>query len=166
VVLPLHNTCAEQSAYLTALHCLLCLDPRGSCTDVCPGHDFSLLAIMLVPIGYSDTVLWCWHAAVGANTAPSRCFQVGGVGLNLTGADVVIFLEHDWNPTRDLQVCVTGADGGVVQCGTVQCNTAVCKTVIFRCHTCMHTRVCIVFRCTTLLLDCYELRPGMVYCCG
>jgi TATA-binding protein-associated factor len=29
--------------------------------------------------------------------------SVGGLGLNLTGADVVIFLEHDWNPMRDLQ---------------------------------------------------------------
>ncbi len=28
---------------------------------------------------------------------------MGGLGLNLTGADVVIFLEHDWNPTKDLQ---------------------------------------------------------------
>jgi SNF2 family DNA or RNA helicase len=28
---------------------------------------------------------------------------VGGLGLNLTGADVVVFLEHDWNPQRDLQ---------------------------------------------------------------
>jgi TATA-binding protein-associated factor len=27
---------------------------------------------------------------------------VGGLGLTLTGADVVIFLEHDWNPMRDL----------------------------------------------------------------
>jgi TATA-binding protein-associated factor len=29
--------------------------------------------------------------------------HVGGLGLNLTGADTVIFLEHDWNPQRDLQ---------------------------------------------------------------
>ena len=28
---------------------------------------------------------------------------VGGEGLNLTGADVVIFVECDWNPTKDLQ---------------------------------------------------------------
>ena len=28
---------------------------------------------------------------------------VGGLGLNLTGADTVIFAEHDWNPMRDLQ---------------------------------------------------------------
>ena len=28
---------------------------------------------------------------------------MGGLGLNLTGADTVIFLEHDWNPTKDLQ---------------------------------------------------------------
>lgn len=30
-------------------------------------------------------------------------FQVGGLGLNLTGADTVIFVEHDWNPMKDLQ---------------------------------------------------------------
>eukprot|EP01083_Nonionella_stella_P072938 196882_1 len=29
--------------------------------------------------------------------------RVGGLGLNLTGADTVIFLEHDWNPAADLQ---------------------------------------------------------------
>lgn len=29
--------------------------------------------------------------------------NVGGLGLNLTGADTVIFVEHDWNPQRDLQ---------------------------------------------------------------
>ncbi|RKP03993.1 hypothetical protein CXG81DRAFT_8812, partial [Caulochytrium protostelioides] len=29
--------------------------------------------------------------------------QVGGLGLNLTGADTVIFVEHDWNPSKDLQ---------------------------------------------------------------
>jgi TATA-binding protein-associated factor len=27
----------------------------------------------------------------------------GGLGLNLTGADTVIFVEHDWNPMKDLQ---------------------------------------------------------------
>ena len=32
--------------------------------------------------------------------------QVGGLGLNLTGADTVIFFEHDWNPMKDLQVCL------------------------------------------------------------
>ncbi|GBG26221.1 DNA repair protein, putative [Hondaea fermentalgiana] len=29
--------------------------------------------------------------------------KVGGQGLNLTGANVVIFVEHDWNPMNDLQ---------------------------------------------------------------
>lgn len=29
--------------------------------------------------------------------------SVGGLGLALTGADTVIFLEHDWDPQRDLQ---------------------------------------------------------------
>ena len=30
--------------------------------------------------------------------------HVGGLGLNLTAADTVVFLEHDWNPMNDLQV--------------------------------------------------------------
>ncbi|XP_058206166.1 TATA-binding protein-associated factor BTAF1 isoform X3 [Rhododendron vialii] len=29
--------------------------------------------------------------------------HVGGLGLNLTSADTVIFVENDWNPMRDLQ---------------------------------------------------------------
>lgn len=29
--------------------------------------------------------------------------SVGGLGLTLTGADTVIFVEHDWNPTKDMQ---------------------------------------------------------------
>lgn len=29
--------------------------------------------------------------------------SVGGLGLNLTGADTVIFFEHDWNPMKDVQ---------------------------------------------------------------
>ena len=29
--------------------------------------------------------------------------HVGGLGLNLTAADTVIFLEHDYNPMKDLQ---------------------------------------------------------------
>jgi len=27
----------------------------------------------------------------------------GGLGLNLTGADAIVFLDHSWNPTRDIQ---------------------------------------------------------------
>ena len=32
-----------------------------------------------------------------------RVFQIGGVGLNLTGADIVIFVDHDFNPSKDVQ---------------------------------------------------------------
>ncbi|KAL0725644.1 hypothetical protein Bca4012_040243 [Brassica carinata] len=28
---------------------------------------------------------------------------VGGLGLNLTSADTIVFMEHDWNPMRDHQ---------------------------------------------------------------
>jgi TATA-binding protein-associated factor len=37
--------------------------------------------------------------------------HVGGLGLNLTSADTVVFLEHDWNPMKDLQVWCAGAWG-------------------------------------------------------
>lgn len=30
--------------------------------------------------------------------------RAGGLGINLTAADTVIFFESDWNPTMDLQV--------------------------------------------------------------
>src|SRR5260221_8945350 len=49
------------------------------------------------------------------NTDPSiDCLllttHVGGLGLTLTGADTVIFVEHDWNPMKDLvsphQICL------------------------------------------------------------
>lgn len=29
--------------------------------------------------------------------------SVGGLGLTLTGADTVIFIDHDWNPSKDMQ---------------------------------------------------------------
>jgi hypothetical protein len=29
--------------------------------------------------------------------------HIGGLGLNLTGADTVIFVDHDWNASRDAQ---------------------------------------------------------------
>jgi SNF2 family DNA or RNA helicase len=39
--------------------------------------------------------------------ASIHCFLIstkaGGTGLNLTGADTVVFYDHDWNPANDLQ---------------------------------------------------------------
>ena len=35
----------------------------------------------------------------------------GGIGINLTGADVVVFYDTDWNPAMDKQAqvsCLTG----------------------------------------------------------
>jgi SNF2 family DNA or RNA helicase len=42
------------------------------------------------------------------NSNPAiHCFLIstkaGGTGLNLTGADTVIFYDHDWNPANDTQ---------------------------------------------------------------
>lgn len=31
----------------------------------------------------------------------------GGIGVNLTGADTVIFYDSDWNPTMDAQVSIS-----------------------------------------------------------
>lgn len=33
--------------------------------------------------------------------------RAGGLGLNLTAADTVIFYDSDWNPHADIQVHVT-----------------------------------------------------------
>ena len=49
------------------------------------------------------------HAVVQTFNADARIdvllltTSVGGLGLNLTGADTVIFVDHDWNPMKDLQ---------------------------------------------------------------
>src|SRR3954469_22225593 len=32
--------------------------------------------------------------------------RAGGIGVNLVGADTVIFYDSDWNPTMDAQVCL------------------------------------------------------------
>ncbi|VDM61873.1 unnamed protein product [Angiostrongylus costaricensis] len=36
---------------------------------------------------------WCFLLTTGS----------GGVGLNLTGADTVVFMDADWNPQNDIQ---------------------------------------------------------------
>ncbi|VVC86555.1 unnamed protein product, partial [Leptidea sinapis] len=43
------------------------------------------------------------HLNAIAPTNKVHVFQVGGLGLNLSSADTVIFVEHDWNPMKDLQ---------------------------------------------------------------
>lgn len=45
--------------------------------------------------------------------------HVGGLGLNLTGADTVVFVEHDWNPMRDLQAMDRAHRIGQVSLGVV-----------------------------------------------
>lgn len=44
-----------------------------------------------------------YHSYYIKNLPIYKFFQIGGEGLNLIGADIVIFLEHDWNPVKDLQ---------------------------------------------------------------
>lgn len=44
---------------------------------------------------------------------------MGGLGLNLTGADVVVFLEHDWNPQNDLQAMDRAHRIGQTRCVNV-----------------------------------------------
>lgn len=40
----------------------------------------------------------------------------GGVGMNLTGADTVIFYDSDWNPAMDAQVGHCGHSSTVLVC--------------------------------------------------
>jgi len=54
--------------------------------------------------------------------------KVGGLGLNLTGANTVIFLEHDWNPQNDLQAMDRAHRLGQLQVVTVY--RIICKDSI------------------------------------
>ena len=70
---------------------------------------------ILIPFGIKFTQLLSLHSGqqrfeiveqFNTDTSISVMIMttaVGGLGLNLTGADTVIFMEHDWNPMKDLQ---------------------------------------------------------------
>lgn len=45
--------------------------------------------------------------------------SVGGLGLTLTGADTVIFVEHDWNPSKDRQAMDRAHRIGQTKCVNV-----------------------------------------------
>lgn len=53
---------------------------------------------------------------------------IGGLGLNLTSADVVIFYEHDWNPFNDLQAMDRAHRLG--QKNTVNVFRLICKNTV------------------------------------
>ena len=55
-----------------------------------------------VPVNQRHSVAEVFNRDVGIDLLLLTT-SVGGEGLNLTGADVVIFVEHDWNPIKDLQ---------------------------------------------------------------
>ena len=46
----------------------------------------------------------------------------GGVGINLTGADTVIFYDSDWNPAMDAQAQVLMASRGMGKGGSGWCS--------------------------------------------
>lgn len=68
---------------------------------------------LVLPVGmsYHQSPIFltgCFSLNLRFNNDPSidvllLTTHVGGLGLNLTGADTVVFVEHDWNPMRDLQ---------------------------------------------------------------
>ncbi len=58
--------------------------------------------------------------------------SVGGLGLNLTGADTVIFVEHDWNPSKDLQALPP-----------TRCSVCASDAVLFACHLSCVQDVCL-----------------------
>lgn len=42
--------------------------------------------------------------------------RAGGLGLNLTVADTIIFYDIDWNPHADLQVCANSECNTRTEC--------------------------------------------------
>lgn len=49
----------------------------------------------------------------------------GGVGMNLTGADTVIFYDSDWNPAMDAQV-PSGPQAVIITYMLHDCTCACC----------------------------------------
>jgi len=74
--------------------------------------------------------------------------HVGGLGLNLTGADTVVFVEHDWNPMRDLQAMDRahriGQKKVVTVCVCVCVRVCTCVRVCMRARAraCVCVRMC------------------------
>lgn len=74
-------------------------------TDLFKTHMPSVSYLRLdgsIPPGMRHTVVHRFNADPSIDVLLLTT-QVGGLGLNLTGADTVIFVEHDWNPMKDLQ---------------------------------------------------------------
>ena len=65
----------------------------------------------------------------------------GGLGINLTGADTVIFYDTDWNPSMDsqAQVCSTPC-GAVCVCVCVCCAMRACAHPTVATATWQHAR--------------------------
>jgi len=68
-----------------------------------------LIIILKIAELYTYVCSGCSYLSRRFNNDPSidvllLTTRVGGLGLNLTGADTVVFCEHDWNPMKDLQV--------------------------------------------------------------
>lgn len=64
-------------------------------------------ALQRAPVGTTDSSVDKSSSVTGDSTGDIRVLllttRACGLGLNLTAADTVIFLEHDWNPFADLQ---------------------------------------------------------------
>jgi ERCC4-related helicase len=83
--------------------------------------------------------------------------HVGGLGLNLTSADTVVFLEHDWNPMKDLQAMDRAHRIGQTRTVNVyrllmqvrgegfncQCCCADCHTAVYKCCCIAVTHACL-----------------------
>ena len=63
----------------------------------------------------------------------------GGLGINLTGADTVIFYDTDWNPSMDSQAQVCSTPCGAV-CVCVCCAMRACAHPTVATATWQHAR--------------------------
>lgn len=61
------------------------------------------LLLMTTGAGGYATYSSCLTFFAGLLSVSYRRMSSHRLGLNLAGADTVIFLEHDWNPQNDLQ---------------------------------------------------------------
>ena len=70
---------------------------------------FTQLEIVIELIGWCITNIYHFQVMMDRFNRDNRIFcfilstRSGGLGVNLTGADTVVFYDSDWNPTMDAQ---------------------------------------------------------------
>ena len=87
--------------------------------------------------------------------------RAGGQGLNLVGADTVIFVDSDFNPQNDLQAAARAHRIGQTRCVCVCMHMYMCTCMCVHMYMC--TCMCMhMYMCTCMCVVCVYCRPVKV----